>query len=191
MDLLASGLENALVRLEPIAEEHWPILTSSAIEEAVWKWMPALPGGTSLRHYFDALLYAQKCGQAATFVLFHQSDGAFAGVTGLSEINKIHRRLRSAFAWHPPELTPSKLYQAGQLAMIQRAYDWRAKRLEWQVNPNNRFIMTELGKIGPTEEASFRNFERTADGIWVDKTVYSITRAEMPEAIQRLEQALV
>ena len=190
MDLFSPGLGNELVRLEPIAEEHWPILSSSEIEEAVWRWMPALPGGTSLRHYFDALLNAQKCGLAATFLLFFQNGGTFAGVTGLSEINKIHRRLRNAFAWHPPALTTSRLYQAGQLAMIQRAYDWRAKRLEWQINPNNTFMMTELAQIGPTKEALFRNFERTADGIWVDKIVYAMTRAEMAEAIQRLEQAI-
>ena len=191
MDLSAPGLETELVRLEPIDEQHWLVLSESGIEEAIWRWMPALPGGTNLRNYFDAILYAQKCGLAATFVLFLKSSNAFAGITGLNEINKIHRRLRNAFAWHPPQISSSELYQAGQLAMIQRAYEWRAKRMEWQVNVNNTFIMTELAKIGPTKEALFRNFERTADGVWVDKAVFAMTRAEMAEAIQRLQNAHV
>ena len=108
----------------------------------------------------------------------------------MNEINKLHRRVRIAIAWHPPELGSPELYKAGQLAMIQRAYDWRAKRVEWQVNTDNKFILEELAKIGPTREALFRNFERTADGVWVDKAIFSMTRPEMAQAIARLEREI-
>ena len=190
MELNAPGLENERVRLEPIGEEHWLTINTAEIQEAFWRWMPAQRGGTSLRAYFDFILQAQAAGLAATFVLFRQSDGAFAGITGMNEINKLHRRVRLAIAWHPPELGSPELYKAGQLAMIQRAYDWRAKRIEWQVNPNNKFIVEELAKIGPTREALFRNFERTADGVWVDKAIFSMTRPEMVEAIARLKREI-
>jgi RimJ/RimL family protein N-acetyltransferase len=190
MELNAPGLENELVRLEPIGEQHWLTINTAEIQEAFWRWMPAQRGGTSLRAYFDFILKAQAAGLAATFVLFRQSDGAFAGITGMNEINKLHRRVRIAIAWHPPELGSPELYKAGQLAMIQRAYDWRAKRVEWQINPNNKFIVEELAKIGPTREALFRNFERTADGVWVDKAIFSMTRPEMAQAIARLEREI-
>ena len=190
MNLSSPGLENAIVRLEPIAEQHRAIIFASEIEESIWKWMPALQGGTNLQNYFDFMLRAQNCGIAATYLLFRQEDDAFAGVTGFNEINKIHRRLRNALAWHPPHMATPRLYQAGQLAMIQRAYDWRAKRIEWQVNPKNSYIMDELRVINPTREALFRNFERMADGNWVDKEVYSLTRPEMAGAIQRLTTEL-
>jgi len=190
MELNAPGLENELVRLEPIGEQHWLTINTADIQEAFWRWMPAQRGGTSLRAYFDFILQAQAAGLAATFVLFRQSDGAFAGITGMNEINKLHRRVRIAIAWHPPELGSPELYKAGQLAMIQRAYDWRAKRVEWQVNTDNKFILEELAKIGPTREALFRNFERTADGVWVDKAIFSMTRPEMVEAIARLEREI-
>lgn len=190
MDLSAPGLENQFVRLEPLAERHRGVIFASEIEKSVWKWMPALPGGTSLTHYFDAMLSAQSRGLAATFILYQQSDNQFAGVTGFNDINKIHRRLRNAIAWHPPELATPELYQAGQLAMIERAYDWRAKRLEWQINPNNEFMLAGVTSLKPTREALFRNFERTADGVWVDKTVYAMTRPEMADAIMRLKCAL-
>jgi RimJ/RimL family protein N-acetyltransferase len=190
MELNAPGLENELVRLEPIGEQHWLTINRADIQEAFWRWMPAQRGGTSLRAYFDFVLQAQAVGLAATFVLFRQSDGAFAGITGMNEINKLHRRVRIAIAWHPPELGSPELYKAGQLAMIQRAYDWRAKRVEWQVNTDNKFILEELAKIGPTREALFRNFERTVDGVWVDKAIFSMTRPEMIETIARLEREI-
>lgn len=190
MELSASGLQNEILRLDPICAQHRDLIFASEIQESIWKWMPALKGGTNLENYFEFILSAQKSGKAATFVLFSQVDGAFAGLTGFNEINKIHRRVRNALAWHPPSMASAQLYQAGQLAMIQRAYDWRAKRIEWQVNTKNDYIMSALAEIGPTREALFRNFERTADGLWVDKAVFAMTRAEMADAIMRLERGL-
>ncbi|MEL7033394.1 MAG: GNAT family protein [Pseudomonadota bacterium] len=190
MELSASGLENDLVRLEPLTADHRDIIFASDIEKSVWKWMPALPGGTSLSHYFKAMLAAQKTGLAVTFALFQKCDDAFAGVTGFNEINKIHRRVRNALAWHPPHLATTQLYQAGQHAMLRRAYDWRAKRIEWQINTSNHYILEQISALAPTREALFRNFERTADGVWVDKEVFAMTRPEMAETINRLEQTL-
>ena len=190
MELSAPGLENALVRLEPLGAHHRDLIFASEIEASIWNWMPALPGGTSLSNYFKAMITAQKTGLAATFVLRRQSDDVFAGVTGFNQINKIHRRVRNALAWHPPHLATSQLYQAGQLAMLVRAYAWRAKRVEWQVNTNNHYIKQELAALAPTREALFRKFERTANGDWVDKEVFAMTRPEIADAIHRLEQTL-
>jgi RimJ/RimL family protein N-acetyltransferase len=190
MELSAPGLQNAMVRLDPITEAHRDVIFDSEIEDSIWKWMPALRGGSTLKNYFKFILELQKSGAAATFVLFRQSDGVFVGVTGFSEINKIHRRVRNALTWHPPSLTTQELYLAGQLAMIERAHAWKAKRIEWQVNSRNNYILDGLAAIRPTQEAVFRNYERTADGLWVDKIVFSLTRPEMVEVIARLKQTL-
>lgn len=190
MELSAPGLQNAIVRLDPITAAHRDMIFDSEIEDSIWKWMPALRGGSTLKNYFKFVLDLQKTGAMATFVVFRQSDGAFAGVTGFNEINKIHRRVRNALTWHPPSLTTPDLYLAGQLAMIERAYDWRAKRIEWQVNTRNDYILDGLAAIRPTQEAVYRNFERNADGAWVDKIVFSLTRPEMAGVIARLKQSL-
>lgn len=190
MELSAPGLQNAIVRLDPITPAHREVIFDSEIEDSIWKWMPALRGGSTLKNYFKFVLDLQKSGDMATFVLFRQSDGAFAGVTGFNEINKIHRRVRNALAWHPPAMATQELYLAAQLAMIERAYAWRAKRIEWQVNTNNDYILGGLAAIRPTQEAVFRNFERTADGVWVDKAVFSLTRPEMIGVVARLKQSL-
>ncbi len=190
MDLTAPGLENPMLRLEPLVEAHRDVILESEIEESVWKWMPALPGGTNLNIYFDFMLQAQKAGLAVTYMAFRQSDDLFVGVTGFNEINKIHRRIRNALTWHPPGLASPELYQAAQHVMIKRAYDWRAKRIEWQVNTRNDFMMTHLALLKPQREALLRNYERTADGVWVDKEVYSMTRSEMAETITQLEDTL-
>ncbi|NQY95909.1 MAG: hypothetical protein HRT82_02005 [Henriciella sp.] len=191
MGLSAPGYETSLLRFEPVSEKHREVLKQSAIEKSVWKYMPALSGGTNLKKYLMALLQSQIAGTAAYYVLFQKTDDAFVGLSGFNEINRIHRRLRNHISWHPPELDVTKLYRATQHGMIKRAYDWRAKRMEWQINPKNEFIMQNLQYLEPTREAHFRNYERTADGVWIDKIVYSMTRTEMAAAIERLEAELV
>lgn len=190
MDLSAPGYETELLRFEPVNESHRDVLRDSSIEKSMWKYMPALSGGTYLKKYMLTLLQSQVAGTAAYYVLFQQSDDAFVGIAGFNEINRIHRRLRNHISWHPPDKDTNWLYRATQHGMLKRAYDWRAKRMEWQINPENDFIMDNLKTLEPTQEAHFRNFERTADGVWIDKIVFSMTRPELAIAIERLEQDL-
>ena len=190
MDLAAPGYETDLLRFEPVGMQHRDVLRDSAIEKSVWKYMPALSGGTNLKKYLQALFQAQHAGVAAYYVLFQKSDNAFVGLAGFNEINRIHRRLRNHISWHPPDMDVIQLYRATQHGMLKRAYDWRAKRMEWQINPKNEFMMQNLQYFEPVREAHFRNFERTADGVWIDKIVYSMTRPELAAAIERLEQDL-
>jgi len=191
MDLSAPGYETERLRYEPLVEAHSAVLLNSEIEQSVWKYMPALRHGTNLRNYFDFLLNVQISGRSANYVLFRKADNQFVGLTGFSEINKIHRRLRNTIAWHPHELASEELYQAAQHGMLKRAYDWRAKRLEWQINPDNKFQMQHVASLNPTREAHFRNYERTAGGDWIDKIVFSMTRPELAAAIQTLETRLI
>lgn len=191
MDLSAPGYETELLRYEPFRESHRELLRAPGIEKSMWKYMPALSGGTNLRKYLMAVLQSQARGEAAYYVLFCKADESFAGVCGFNEISRIHRRLRNHISWHPPERDSAKLYRVAQHGMFKRAYDWRAKRMEWQINPKNEFIMQNLQDLQPVREARFRNFERTADGVWVDKIVFSMTRPELAAAIERLESALL
>ncbi len=191
MDLSAPGYETALLRFEPVCDAHREFLRGPAIEKSLWKYMPALSGGTNLEKYLQALQTSQKAGVAANYVLFRKSDGAYGGIAGFNEINRIHRRLRNNISWHPPGMDAIHLYRAAQHGMIKRAYEWGAKRMEWQINPKNDFLMQNLQFLEPTREAHFRNFERTADGVWIDKIVFSMTRPELAAAIERLEQDLL
>jgi len=191
MDLSAPGYETELLRFEPFSDSHRDLLRAPGIEKSVWKYMPALSGGTNLRKYLMAVLQSQASGEAAYYVLFWKADGSFAGVSGFNEINRIHRRLRNHISWHPPEADVTQLYRATQHGMLKRAYDWRAKRMEWQINPKNDFIMQNLQYLEPTREAHFRNYERTADGVWIDKIVFSMTRPELAVAVERLEAELL
>lgn len=190
MDLAADCLQNRMLRFEPLAEHHRDEIASEDIEASLWRWMPALSGGTNFDSYFDFLLLGQKKGLSAVFVLRRQADDAYAGLTGLNQFSKTHRRLRSALAWHPPAIATLELYQCGQMVMIECAIAWGARRIEWYANPLNTFIMDGLASLHVTQEAVLRQYERMADGAWADKVVFSLIRDEMKDTVARLKAEL-
>ncbi|MDJ0922166.1 MAG: GNAT family protein [Henriciella sp.] len=191
MDLAAPGLESDLLRLDVLNEGHRATLKSSTIETALWLWMPAIPGGTHFDSYFDYMMKMQQAGMVVLYLLSFKSDGGFAGLTGFGEINRLHRRVRNLLAWYPPELFEPKLYLSSQLAMLRRAQSWGVRRIEWQLNTRNKFMLEQIERIGPKREAVLRNYERVADGSWTDKIVFSLIRNEIEEAAQRMEAQLV
>jgi len=190
MKLEDPGLENAALRFVPLEAAHRDLVLQSGVEDAIWRWMPALRGGVSFAQYFDFMIQAQGQGLYTSFALFKKNDDQFLGITGYTDTNKQHRRTRIAMVWFAPELFEPVLYTYAQLGLIQRAYDWGARRIEWSLNPDNTFMMTQLETIGPTKEATLRNYERLASGQWADKVVFSMLRPEMAEAIKTLQQRL-
>lgn len=186
MDLNAPGLESDDLRLEVLGEKHRSVLKSSEIETALWLWMPAIPGGTNFDGYFDYMLKMQTSGSSVLYVLFRKSDDVFAGLTGFGEINRLHRRVRNLLTWHPPELFTPQLFLSAQIAMLRRAQEWGAKRIEWHINTKNQFMLEQIALIEPTQEALLRNYERSADGGWTDKIIFALVRGEIDEAMMRM-----
>ena len=56
MKLNAPALENEVVRLVPLAEEHREPLRKAGGREAMWQNMPVMPTGTNFNAYFDMIL---------------------------------------------------------------------------------------------------------------------------------------
>ncbi|MEQ3746948.1 MAG: GNAT family protein [Henriciella sp.] len=184
------GLETAALRFVPLDASHRDLILTSGIEDAVWRWMPALKGGTSFEQYFDFMLKAHEANIYTTFVLYSKETDQFLGIAGYTDTNRQHRRTRIAIAWFAPDLFKPHFFQSAQLALMKRALDWGAKRIEWSINPENKFMMEQLEAIKPVFEARLRNYERLAGGRWADKMVYSMTRPEAADRIKDLEFSL-
>jgi len=190
MDLDAPNLANNTVRLEPFGHEHRQALFDSGAVDAMWKWMPVIGAGTNYDAYYDHILKRQKIGDIVPFVIFRQSDNAFAGVAGFLDPNRTHRRVRIGYIWHPKDMRGAGIFAATQILMIQRALDWRAKRLEWHVSTKNDRALAACRRLGAREEGVMRSYQRMTDGDWADVTVFSMLRPEAQAAVKLLEDRI-
>lgn len=184
MDLNAPGLSNDLIRLEPLSERFREHLRASDAVNSIWLSLPAIQRGAGFDAYYDHVLKQSETGELFGFALLDPADNdRFVGVTALLDPNKMHRRVRLGYTWLEPHLRGRGVYAAIQQLLIQRALDWGAKRIEWYVEDRNTRAIRAIEAIGARKEGVLREFEKFADGEWVDVAVLSMLRDEAKEAI--------
>lgn len=188
MDLSAPGLENDLIRLEPLTDRFREDLRNSGAIEYMWLSLPAIQRGAGFDAYFDHVIKQGDAGEMLGFALLDPNDQSrFVGVTALMYPNKMHRRVRLGYTWLEPHLRGHGVYAAVQKLLIQRALDWGAKRIEWYVEERNTRAVRAIEAIGAIKEGVLREYEKFADGEWVDVAVLSMLRDEAKSAVHRLE----
>lgn len=187
MDLNAPGLKNDLICLEPLDERFREHLRASEAVNSIWLSLPAIQRGAGFDAYYDHVLKQSETDELYVFALLDPTDeDRFVGVTALLDPNKMHRRVRLGYTWLEPHLRGRGVYAATQQLLIQRALDWGAKRIEWYVEDRNTRAIRAIQAIGAQKEGVLREFEKFADGEWVDVAVLSMLRDEAKEAIRRL-----
>ena len=187
MDLNAPGLHNELVHLEPIDERFREQLRASDAVNSIWLSLPEIQRGAGFDAYYDHVLKQREQGEIFSFAVLDPNDNdRFSGVTALLYPNKMHRRVRLGYTWIEPHLRGIGVYAAIQKLLIQRALDWGAKRVEWYVEDRNSRAIRAIESLGAMKEGVLREYEKFADGEWVDVAVLSMLRDEAKEAIRRL-----
>ena len=187
MDLNAPGLKNDLICLEPLDERFREHLRASDAVNSIWLSLPAIQRGAGFDAYYDHVLKQAETGELYGFALLDPTkNDRFVGVTALLDPNKMHRRVRLGYTWIEPHLRGHGIYAAIQQLLIQRALEWGAKRVEWYVEDRNERAIRAIQAIGAKKEGVLREYEKFADGEWVDVAVLSMLRDEAKEAIRRL-----
>ena len=188
MDLSAPGLENEMIRLEPLDERFREDLRSSGAVEYMWLSLPAIQRGAGFDAYYDHVIKHGDGDEIHAFALLNPSGNTqFVGVPALINPNKMHRRVRLGYTWLEPHLRGRGVYAAIQKLLIQRALDWGAKRVEWYVEDRNERAVRAIQSIGAKKEGVLREYEKFADGEWVNVAVLSMLRDEAKDAIRRLD----
>lgn len=189
MKLNDPGLSNDLIRIEPFSEAHIPPLEKSGAIDAMWAWMPFIPGGASVEAYASHIIQSQDRGELYGFALFRKSDDAFAGVVAYDSVSRLHRRVRITTFWHPEEMRGSGVFAASQALLIRRALDWGARRIGWAVPTDAASGIEAVRRLGAREEGVLRKYLRLAGGGWGDMTILSMLHDEAEMALQRIEIA--
>lgn len=188
MDLTAPGLANELICLEPLNERFREDLRASGATEYMWLSLPAIQRGAGFDAYYDHVIKRGDDGDMHAFALLDPNDqNRFVGVTALMYPNKMHRRVRLGYTWIEPHLRGRGVYAAIQKLLIQRALDWGAKRIEWFVEDRNERAVRAIESIGAIKEGVLRQYEKFADGEWVDVAVLSMLRDEAKDSLRRLD----
>lgn len=190
MQITPQTLENHIVRLEPLTEQHREPLRPLANDMSMWPQTTMRGDGKHFDIWFDAMLEATSAGKQISHAVYDKAAGAFVGHSAYLVITPDHKRLEIGWTWYEASVRGSKINPACKRLLIGNAFDNGAERVELKTAAINKRSQTAMRKMGATEEGTFRRHILTWNGEWRDTVWFSILKEEWPGARSRLDERL-
>jgi N-acetyltransferase len=183
MQVVPTILEDAIVRLRPLAEADVDALTAIGIDPAIWEWVPT-PVRTreDMQRYVANALAEQAKGSACPFVIEDVAHGAVVGCTRYGAIEPQHRRLEIGWTWIEPPFQRTPINTHAKWLLLRHAFEeLGAHRVELKTDALNARSRAAILRLGAKEEGVLRKHVITASGRIRDTVYYSILDTEWPE----------
>jgi RimJ/RimL family protein N-acetyltransferase len=186
-------LEGTHVRLEPLSLRHLPDLCAVGLEAELWRWTTTQVGTPEeMREYVETALHWQTDGTALPFATVDRASGRAVGSTRFANVDRANRRLEIGWTWLGRAWQRTALNTEAKYLMLAHAFEQLGCiRVELKTDRLNERSRQAIGRIGATEEGTFRKHMITASGRLRDTVYYSILDNEWPRVKQELELRLM
>lgn len=190
MNLTASVLENAHVRLEPLDEGHRTGVEAAVnADPAVWRDLYSYPfAGEHFAKTWDWFRSEQAAGRFMPFVAV--ARGEVVGHSGYGPIEPANRAVEIGSTYFAPTVRGGRVNPAAKLLMLAHAFDCGANRVTFRVDAANLRSRAAVLKLGAVQEALLRQDRVVWTGRVRDTVVFSILKAEWPAVREGLEARL-
>ncbi|ULQ46636.1 GNAT family N-acetyltransferase [Flagellatimonas centrodinii] len=185
-------LENATVRLEPLAAHHLPGLASAIHDGELWQ-LPVtnVPHPDDLPQFLADAEAAYAIGRDLSFATIDRASGEVAGSTRFRFIEPTHRRAEIGFTFIARRWQRTHINTSAKLLMLTHAFEvWLLNRVELLTDVRNQASRTAIARIGATQEGILRQHMVMRDGHVRDSVIFSLTRPEWP-AVKAALQARI
>ena len=185
-------LEGSRVRLEPLAERHLEELVQVALDDAIWRWITALPmDEAGLRAWFDQTQANARAGMEVPFATIDTASGRAIGSTRFMSIAPEHRRLEIGWTWVGTTYQRTGANRAAKFLQLTHAFETLdAERVEFKTHARNEASRNALVGIGARFEGVLRHHTIMPDGSNRDSAFYSVLAEEWPAVKAHLEASL-
>ncbi len=184
-------LENAHVRLEPLAERHRDALRAAGGDPDLWRFSAINQHNADFDSWMDDRLDASARGPEQTFTVFDKSCGAVAGSSSYLAVVLAHKRLEIGNTWY------AKRYWAGAVnpscKRLLMGYGFETlglNRLELKLDATNQRSWKAVERLGAKYEGTFRHHMEMPDGRLRDTAYFSVLAAEWPPVKAALDARL-
>ena len=186
-------LEDAFVRLEPLAEQHADALLAAAADPATWRYLPHRPfvDRDDVLRWIAEADAARARGEALAFATIDKARGVLVGSTRYLDIVRPHRRLEIGWTWLAPDARRTAVNTAAKRLLLGHAFDdLGAIRVSFKTDARNAASRAAILRLGAHEEGILRHHYVMPDGHLRDSVYYSILRDEWPGVREVLDARL-
>jgi RimJ/RimL family protein N-acetyltransferase len=185
-------LAGEAVRLEPLAERHWPGILAVGLAPELWTWtIERVRGEPDLRRWFDQALAAAAGGRAVPFATIVGESGRVVGSTRFGNLDPHNRRVEIGWTWVAPAWQRTGVNAEAKYLMFRHAFEvWGCHRVELKTDALNVPSRGAMARLGAREEGVFRRYQLRQDGRVRDTAWYSVIADEWPGVKSGLERRL-
>jgi len=187
MNLVATALAHARVRLEPFEERHRAGLTAAAERDvAIFAHMPFPIAERGYDPWFDSLRAEQAAGRWIPHAVI-APDGRIVGQSCYLAIRPEHAGVEIGGTWYARDAQGTAINPAAKLLLLGHAFACGAERVEFKTDARNAQSRAALAKLGAAFEGIHRRQTRRPNGTMRDNAWFSVIREEWPELRARIE----
>lgn len=183
-------LENRLVRLEPLSQDHRDDLAEAVGD--LWRtWYTRIPSPDDMAAEIDRRLGEHEAGRMAPWAVVDARTGRAVGMTTYLNLEAPHRRLEVGSTWLGGRAQGTGINPAAKLLLLERAFEvLGCIAVELRTHWHNHQSRAAIARLGAKQDGVLRNHTVMPDGVIRDTVVFSILNTEWAAVRAGLEHRL-
>jgi len=180
------------VTLSPMRPEHAPALDAACADGRLWELTyTSAPDPGTARQYIALALEGQRAGHMLPFVVVDDTSGTLIGTTRYHDIVPDIARLEIGYTWYAARHQRTHVNTACKLLLLTHAFDTLgAQVVGWRTDILNTRSRAAIARLGAHEDGVLRHHALRRDGTVRDSVMFSMLRAEWPQAHAHLAARL-
>ena len=173
------------IRLEPLGLQHTAGLQAAAADGALWRLrVTSVPEPEHTAAYIETALHTAN---RLAFAVIDEASGQVLGSTSYHDILPAVRRLEIGYTWYAQSHWRTALNSTCKLMLLRHAFETlQAQTVGWRTDIENIRSQAAIERLGARKDGTIRGNALRRDGSIRDTVMYSMSRAEWPQAKQAL-----
>ncbi len=173
------------IRLEPLGLQHTAGLQTAAADGALWRLrVTSVPEPEHTAAYIETALHTAN---RLAFAVIDEASGQVLGSTSYHDILPAVRRLEIGYTWYAQSHWRTALNSTCKLMLLRHAFETlQAQTVGWRTDIENIRSQAAIERLGARKDGTIRGNALRRDGSIRDTVMYSMSRAEWPQAKQAL-----
>jgi N-acetyltransferase len=183
-------LQNAFVRLEPLALDHVDDLAAAAagLEHA---WYTSIPSPDGIEADIAQRIAWHDEGSMNPWAVRRLDTGRVVGMTTFCNIDQSHRHVEIGHTWIGVEAQRTAVNTASKLLLLGHAFErCDAIAVEFRTHWHNLQSRAAIARLGAKQDGVLRNHRIGPEGTFRDTVVFSILPHEWSAVRLGLESRL-
>lgn len=176
------------VVLEPLEGSHVDALAAAVTDGALYNlWYTFIPEPDGMADYVAAAL-AERDRGGMPFAVRDVASDTVVGTTRFYDVDAANRRPEIGYTWYAKRFQRTPLNTEAKRLLLAHAFETlSAIAVEFRTHWHNQASRAAIARLGAKQDGVLRNHMVSADGVYRDTVVFSITDQEWPAVRRSLD----